>query len=92
MHPTTTVVAASPSRACLSKSAKRFGVDLHGVPGVGDSARDLIAGAAVGCEPHLVLTGKAAALRGRPLPDNYPPGTRVHDDLMAFADYLVTRT
>jgi len=38
-----------------------------------------------------VLTGKAASLRGRPLPDNYPPGTVVHDDLMAFADYLVAR-
>jgi D-glycero-D-manno-heptose 1,7-bisphosphate phosphatase len=80
-----------PEPGLFEQIGERFGVDLQGVPGVGDSARDLIAGAAVGCEPHLVLTGKAAALRGRPLPDNYPPGTRFHDDLMAFADYLVSR-
>jgi len=58
---------------------------------VGDSARDLVAGAVVGCEPHLVLTGKGEALRGQPLPDNFPAGTRVHESLLAFADYLVAR-
>ena len=58
---------------------------------VGDSLRDLQAGAAVGCEPHLVLTGKGAALRGRPLPERVTrPGTRVHEDLGAFADWLIS--
>ncbi|MFZ9551717.1 MAG: hypothetical protein ACO27R_07450 [Hylemonella sp.] len=61
------------------------------MPGGGDSARDLIAGAEVGCEPHLVLTGKAEALRGQPLPDNFPAATRVHDSLMAFAEHLILR-
>ena len=38
-----------------------------------------------------MLTGKGEALRGRLLPPEFPPGTRVHDDLGAFADYLVAR-
>jgi D-glycero-D-manno-heptose 1,7-bisphosphate phosphatase len=46
---------------------------------------------AVGCAPHLVLTGKGAEFRGRPLPDTYPPGTVVHEDLAAFADWLIAR-
>ncbi|RZJ06857.1 MAG: D-glycero-beta-D-manno-heptose-1,7-bisphosphate 7-phosphatase, partial [Haliea sp.] len=45
----------------------------------------------VGCEPHLVLTGKGAEFRGRPLPETYPAGTQVHEDLAAFADHLIAR-
>ncbi|WP_138516875.1 D-glycero-beta-D-manno-heptose 1,7-bisphosphate 7-phosphatase [Rhodoferax bucti] len=81
-----------PEPGLFEQIGERFGIDLKGTPCTGDSLRDLIAGAAVGCEPHLVLTGKALSLRGKPLPDNYPPGTHVHEDLMAFADYLVTRS
>jgi D-glycero-D-manno-heptose 1,7-bisphosphate phosphatase len=58
---------------------------------VGDSARDVLAGVAAGCEPHLVLTGKGAAYRGRSLPDTFPKETRVHADLAAFADFLIAR-
>jgi D-glycero-D-manno-heptose 1,7-bisphosphate phosphatase len=50
--------------------------------------RDLQAGAAAGCEPHLVLTGKGAAFRDQPLPDTFPAGTTgSHADLGAFADF-----
>jgi len=80
-----------PLSGLFEQIGERYGVSLKGVPTVGDSARDLVAGAAVGCEPHLVLTGKGAALRGQPLPDNFPAGTRVHENLLAFADYLVAR-
>jgi D-glycero-D-manno-heptose 1,7-bisphosphate phosphatase len=59
------------------------------VPAVGDAARDLVAAVAAGCQPHLVLTGKALALGGRPLPEGYPADTVVHHDLAAFAEYLV---
>ena len=52
--------------------------------------RDLVAGTAVGCVPHLVLTGKAASYRGLSLPDGFPDGTLVHDDLAAFAQHLVS--
>ena len=40
--------------------------------------------------PHLVLTGKAAELRGHPLPAAYPLGTQVHDSLAAFAQHLLS--
>ncbi len=80
-----------PQPGLFEQIGERYGIDLKGVPAVGDTARDLMAGAAVGCEPHLVLTGKGEALRGQPLPDNFPPATRVHEDLSAFADYLVKR-
>ncbi|HYE71258.1 MAG TPA: D-glycero-beta-D-manno-heptose 1,7-bisphosphate 7-phosphatase [Ramlibacter sp.] len=80
-----------PLPGLFEQIADRFGVDLKGVPVVGDSLRDVQAGAVVGCEPHLVLSGKGAEFRGRPLPDTFPAGTRVHEDLAAFADYLATR-
>jgi len=81
-----------PLAGLFEQIGERFGVDLKGTPVVGDGLRDLQAGAVVGCEPHLVLTGKGAQLRGRPLPESWPAGTQVHEDLSAFADYLIART
>jgi D-glycero-D-manno-heptose 1,7-bisphosphate phosphatase len=78
-----------PLPGLFEQIGERFGVDLKGVPCVGDTLRDLQAGASVGCEPHLVLTGKGEAFRHRPLPETFPPGTRVHADLAAFADHLI---
>jgi len=80
-----------PLPGLFEQIGDRFGIELKGTPVVGDSLRDLQAGALTGCEPHLVLTGKGAALRGLPLPDTYPPGTLVHEDLAAFADHLIAR-
>jgi D-glycero-D-manno-heptose 1,7-bisphosphate phosphatase len=80
-----------PLPGLFEQIGERFGVDLRAVPVVGDTARDLQAGVAVGCQPHLVLTGKAEQLEGQPLPDTFPPLTRVHKDLAGFADWLVTR-
>ena len=80
-----------PQPGLFEQIGDRFGVDLKDVPVVGDQLRDLQAGAAVGCEPHLVLTGKGAIHRGRPLPDTFPAGTQVHDDLAAFANHLLSR-
>jgi len=51
--------------------------------------RDLQAGAAAGCMPHLVLTGKGEKYRGQELPPEFPPGTLVHTDVSAFADWLL---
>ena len=89
--PDQTCRCRKPLPGLFEQIGERYGVSLKGVPTVGDSARDLVAGAVVGCEPHLVLTGKGEALRGKPLPDNFPAGTRVHENLLAFADYLVAR-
>jgi len=80
-----------PLPGLFEQIGERFGVDLHGTPVVGDGLRDLQAGVSVGCEPHFVLTGKGAQFRGRPLPDTFPAGTQVHDDLAAFADHLIAR-
>jgi D-glycero-D-manno-heptose 1,7-bisphosphate phosphatase len=73
-----------PGPGLFEQIAERFGVPMSGVPVVGDTVRDLLAGTAVGCQPHLVLTGKALALRGQPLPPDFPAHTQVHTDLTAF--------
>ena len=69
----------------------RFGVDMAGVPAVGDTLRDLQAATAVGCAPHLVRTGKAAALDDASLQAlrERIPGLTVHADLAAFAEALL---
>jgi ribonucleotide monophosphatase NagD (HAD superfamily) len=56
---------------------ERFGIDLKTTNVVGDTPRDLQAAIAVGCQPHLVLTGKAEGLRdavakGERLPEAIP--------------------
>ncbi len=78
-----------PAPGLFEQIAERFGVSMKGVPVVGDTLRDLQAGVALGCEPHLVLTGKGAALRGQPLPSHFPPDTRVHEDLNAFVAHCL---
>jgi len=80
-----------PAPGLFEQIADRYGLELKGVPVVGDSARDLVAGVAVGCEPHLVLTGKGAAYKGRPLSEVFPPATQVHENLSAFVDFLLNR-
>lgn len=80
-----------PLPGLFEQIGDRFGVDLKLVPVVGDTVRDLQAGAAAGCQPHLVFTGKAEALRGQPLPPAFPAGTTTHVDLAAFADWLLAR-
>lgn len=78
-----------PEPGLFEQIAERYGMELTGVPAVGDSQRDLVAAVAAGCEPHLVLTGKAESFRDRPLPEGYPAQTMLHEDLAAFADYLI---
>jgi D-glycero-D-manno-heptose 1,7-bisphosphate phosphatase len=71
--------------------AERYGVDLGGAHVVGDSLRDLQAGAAAGCATHLVRTGKGAALDPAGLAGllREAPGARVHADLAAFSHALI---
>jgi len=80
-----------PATGLLEQIAERYGMNLKGVPMVGDALRDMQAGAALGCELHLVLTGKAAGYRGQSLPETFPPAVQVHSDLAAFAEFLLTR-
>lgn len=71
--------------------AERYAVDLGETHLVGDSLRDLQAGAGLGCAPHLVRTGKGAALDDAELEAivRDVPGTRIHADLAAFAHSLI---
>ena len=80
-----------PAAGLFEQISDRYGMGLKNVPAVGDSARDLVAAVALGCEPHLVLTGKGQSYKGRALPDTFPANTRIHADLGAFADYWLTR-
>jgi len=70
-----------PKPGMLAEIGRRFGVDLTGVPCIGDSVRDLQAAEAVGAQPILVLTGKGE----KTLRDgNFPKNTVIFPDL-AFA-------
>jgi D-glycero-D-manno-heptose 1,7-bisphosphate phosphatase len=78
-----------PKSGLFEQIAERFGVEMKAVHCVGDSARDLVAGVAVGCVPHLVLTGKAEKFRHTPLSPDFPQPTQPHADLAAFAEYVI---
>ena len=78
-----------PLPGLFQQIGERYKVDLRNIHAVGDSVRDVQAAAAAGCNPHLVLTGKGAPVQTDPLPPEFPPGTRVHADLAAFATAFV---
>ncbi|MDO9094919.1 MAG: D-glycero-beta-D-manno-heptose 1,7-bisphosphate 7-phosphatase [Rubrivivax sp.] len=82
-----------PKPGLMLDIGRRYGVDLAGVPMVGDTARDLIAAQAAGCEPHLVLSGRAAALGPEQVQAllRQVPSARAHTSLGAFADFLLQR-
>jgi len=89
--PEETCNCRKPLPGLYEQIGERYGMDLTGVHTVGDSLRDLQAGAAVGCATHLVYTGKGEKLKGQPLPADFPPGTVAHEDLGAFADWLIAQ-
>jgi D-glycero-D-manno-heptose 1,7-bisphosphate phosphatase len=71
--------------------ARRYAVDLHQVPMVCDTLRDLLAAQAAGCPPHLVLCGRAANFGHDELARirAHVPDTRMHASLGAFAEALL---
>jgi D-glycero-D-manno-heptose 1,7-bisphosphate phosphatase len=85
-----------PKPGLFVQILNRYGLDaaIQPVHTAGDSLRDVQAGAAAACIPHLLLTGKSQALRGQlagaQAPQDFPEGTRVHDDLAALAEHLIT--
>ena len=82
-----------PLPGLFRQIGERYGVGLAEVPVVGAIQRHLQAGAAAGGVPHLVRTGKAAQLDEAQLAAlcEQVPGTTVHADLNAFADWLIRR-
>lgn len=88
-----------PEPGLFEQIGDRFGVLLDEVPVAGNALRHVQAGATAGCPPHLLLTGKSEYLRGladgdgvlsEPVP-GLPEGTRLHEDLSAFADWLLSQ-
>ena len=82
-----------PLPGLMRDIGKRYGIDPKHVPMVADTLRDLQAAQAAGCEPHLVLSGRAATLDAAQIKHlvEQVPHTQVHVDLAAFADHLLTR-
>jgi D-glycero-D-manno-heptose 1,7-bisphosphate phosphatase len=74
-----------PRTGLFEEIARRFRVDLAGVPSIGDAARDLQAALAVGALPILVKTGKGQrTLDAGGLPED----VQVFDNLLAAAKHL----
>ena len=75
-----------PKTGMYKDIARRWGVDLKGVPVIGDSRRDLEAAVSMGAKPILVKTGKGKAsisnLSGLGKVD-------IYDDLAKVVDTLV---
>jgi D-glycero-D-manno-heptose 1,7-bisphosphate phosphatase len=82
-----------PLPGMLLDIGRRYGVDLRQVPLVGDTLRDLSTAHAAGCEPHLVLSGRAALLDDEQQREMLQrvPGARVHADLGTFTEFLLER-
>jgi D-glycero-D-manno-heptose 1,7-bisphosphate phosphatase len=80
-----------PLPGMMHQIAQRYGVNLAEVPMVCDNERDLLAAQAAGCQPHLVRSGRAAAIGDAELAAwcAQVPQTTVHADLAAFAEALL---
>jgi D-glycero-D-manno-heptose 1,7-bisphosphate phosphatase len=78
-----------PQPGLILQIAKRYNANLARVPLVCDNVRDLQTAHAAGCQPHLIGTGRAAALPPEEIKVwvDSVPGTRMHRDLSAFADF-----
>ncbi|HVR93610.1 MAG TPA: D-glycero-beta-D-manno-heptose 1,7-bisphosphate 7-phosphatase [Casimicrobiaceae bacterium] len=75
-----------PKPGMFTEIGNRFGVDMTGVPCVGDSVRDLQAAAAVEAQPILVLSGKGE----KTLRDGvFPANTIIFPDLAFVATALL---
>jgi D-glycero-D-manno-heptose 1,7-bisphosphate phosphatase len=83
-----------PKPGLFKQIAIRYGLSeegadarpLEGVPVVGDTARDLLAGTALGATPYLVLTGKGATTQHDVA---LPQGTLIYPDLAAVASAII---
>jgi D-glycero-D-manno-heptose 1,7-bisphosphate phosphatase len=75
-----------PKPGMFNDIARRFNVDLQGVPSVGDSLRDLQASHAAGAQPILVLSGKGAKTQAA---DDLPPSTLIYEDLAEAVRVIV---
>lgn len=77
-----------PLPGLIQQMADSLAINPIGIPIVGDSVRDLVAGEALGCLPVLVKTGKGerSLASGKVKPD-----TPVFNDLKSFVDKWLER-
>jgi D-glycero-D-manno-heptose 1,7-bisphosphate phosphatase len=83
-----------PLPGLMRMIGERYGVDdLARVPMVCDTARDVQAAHAAGCEPHVVRTGRAASLSDAELAQwlDGIERVQVHASLAGFADFVLHR-
>lgn len=82
-----------PRPGLLRQIGERYGVDLSLAHMVGDSLRDLQAGAAVGASLHLVRTGKFGAMSAENTAQalQHLPHVEVHQGLGEFAEFIIER-
>jgi D-glycero-D-manno-heptose 1,7-bisphosphate phosphatase len=82
-----------PKPGLIQQIGSRYGIDLSTVPMVCDTARDLQAAVAAGCEPHLLRSGRAAALSAAELQSlvDQTPGITVHRNLDDFSEFVLER-
>ncbi|UXH77869.1 D-glycero-beta-D-manno-heptose 1,7-bisphosphate 7-phosphatase [Roseateles amylovorans] len=80
-----------PLPGLIEQIGERFGVDLSQVHMVGASVRDLQTARAAGCIPHLLRGDRLAGVDEQQLQEQIAlvPGSRVHNDLTAFAEALI---
>ena len=76
-----------PKSGMIEEIGRRFSIDLKGVPSVGDSLRDLQAGAALGTQNILVRTGKGETTL---INGGLPKNTWVCADLAEAAQRIIT--
>ena len=75
-----------PKPGMFKRISETLNVDLNGIPTIGDSLRDLQAGAAMGCQTMLVLTGKGTKTKAD---GDLPAGTLEFPDLAAAVDAIL---
>lgn len=75
-----------PKSGMMEEIAQRYNTELHGVPAVGDSLRDLEASARLGAQPYLVLTGKGKKTQAK---GGLPESTLIFPDLAAVVSHLL---
>jgi D-glycero-D-manno-heptose 1,7-bisphosphate phosphatase len=76
-----------PRAGMLQEIGRRFGVDMTGVPALGDSLRDLQAAEVVGAQPMLMLTGKGEKTLRE---GGFPANTVIFPDLAFAAAALIS--
>ncbi len=75
-----------PRPGMFEEIARRFNIELKGVPSIGDSLRDLEASVTVSAQPMLVLTGKG--LRTQEM-GGLPQGTLIFKNLADAAQQVI---